>query len=133
MSPNGGRRSGVRAAGRCARPNHSLDLQDDLGGEWWRVRYHVAMRAACYLTIRIRQPHLRARVVEHMAVCWWRCCANGGYPDGLSGLFREYCADVERDVDVGTSDRDWELHRVWTNHAAVLGGDLDEVHDRLTA
>jgi hypothetical protein len=114
-----------RLAGRCRTP--AGDIPAEL---WWRLRYHAALRAACYLTIRIDQPHLRMRVVEHLAVCWWRSCANGGHPNGLDGLFRDYCRDVERDVDPKPRDTTWELHRVWTNHAVLLGGELDEVCSR---
>jgi hypothetical protein len=77
--------------------------------------------------IRIDQPHLRMRVVEHVAVNWWRCCLNGGHPGGLDGLFDDYCRDVERDVDRQARDMTWELHRVWTNHAVLLGDEPDEV------
>jgi hypothetical protein len=115
-----------RLAGRCGYRGPSPDelIPDTL---WWELRYHAAMRAACYVTIRIDAHHLRARVVEHVAVCWWRCCLHGGHPDGLDGFFRDYCRDVEHDVDRQAKDVSWELHRVWTNHAVMLGSDPDEV------
>jgi hypothetical protein len=112
-----------RRAGRCRKPSDELFPP----GFWWWVRYHVALRAACYLTIRIRQPHLRVRVVEHIAVCWWRSCLAGGHPGGFDGVFRDYCADVEHDRDPQARDVDWDLHRVWTNHAVLIGGERDEV------
>ncbi len=115
-----------RLAGKCRTPA-TRDIPAEL---WWQVRYDVAMRAACYLTIRIDQPHLRMRVVEHVAVCWWRCCLYGGHPEGLDGLFDEYCRDVEHDLDRQAREMTWEAHRVWTNHAVMLGGELDEVCPR---
>lgn len=113
-----------RMAGRCRRPAPDDDPPADF---WWRLRYYAALRSTCYLTIRIDQPHLRMRVVEHVAVCWWRCCCLADHLIGLDGLFQDYCRDVERDVDRKARDTSWELHRVWTNHAVMLGGQRDEV------
>lgn len=42
-------------------------------------------------------------------------------------LFLDYRADVERDADPEARNPDWGLHRVWTNHAALLGGERDTV------
>jgi hypothetical protein len=59
-----------------------------------------------------------------------RSCLNGGHPNGLDGFFRDYCRDVEHDVDRKARDTSWELHRVWTNHAVILGDELGEVCSR---
>src|SRR5690349_13445104 len=104
-------------AGRCRQPGTG-DIPSEL---WWQVRFHAALEAATYVTIRIQQPHLRLRVIEHVAVNWWRSTLYGGHSGGLDGLFDDYCRDVERDVDRQARDMTWELHRVWTNHAVLLG------------
>lgn len=121
------RPTGARHAGAYQRPDPIDEVPTVL---WWEVRYNAAMRAAFYLTVRIDQPHLRNRVIEHVAVCWWRSCGAGGHPDGLDGIFREYCRDVERDMDPTAKDKGWEAHRVWTNHAVLLGDEADAVHPR---
>ena len=52
---------------------------------------------------------------------------------GFRPFFTAYCADVERDVDVNAckaGQHSAEYRRVWTNHALVLRGELDEVTRR---
>lgn len=97
---------------------------------WWKIRYEVALVAALDVNCRIDQHHLRVRVVEHLAACWWHAHLHGGHPDGFTGFLLDYSRDVERDADPGCRDIGWELHRVWTNHAALLGGEVDAVHPR---
>jgi hypothetical protein len=101
---------------------------------WWQIRFFAAMEAAYDITLRINQRHLRLRVIDHIAAHWWHAYTVGGQQRrGLKGFFLDYCRDVECDIDPQVYNRDWELHRVWTNHAAVLGGDLDRVHPRRPA
>ena len=128
--PNRARRQHAPSACRPERAS-TIEWDDDIPPHlWWVVRYKVAMRTAFYLTVRISAEHLRARVVEHIAVNWWRSCCHGGHPDGLDGVYRDYCRDVEQDIDPKATDKTWEVHRVWTNHAAVLGGEIEAVEPR---
>jgi hypothetical protein len=88
----------------------------------WEFKLLVTLNTGTYLAIRLDEVELRARVVEHLAVGWWHGCQVGGHPGGFAGFFCRYTQDVERDADPTASDRDWDLHRVWTNHASLLHG-----------
>jgi hypothetical protein len=100
--------------------------------ELWELKFLIALRAGGAISHHIGQPELRANVVEHITVNWCRCVESGEPPE-FDDFLDGYCASVELDVDpraTGTKRRDWEHHRVWTNHAALLRGELDMVHSR---
>jgi hypothetical protein len=98
----------------------------------WEIRHQVAMRASCYIGHHIRQDFLVATVLDHVTVNWARHIEQLGHGD-WGDFFDSYCLDVERDVDRRTGHTQhhaWEYHRVWTNHAAMLRKEFDQVYPR---
>jgi hypothetical protein len=99
----------------------------------WEVRHQVAVRVGAYLAIHVRNLGLRKAVLEHITGSWTACVRNGGAARGFRAFFMAYCADVERDVDVSAckaGQHSAEYRRVWTNHALILRGELDEITPR---
>jgi hypothetical protein len=91
------------------------------------------VRASCYIGHHIRQGFLVAAVLGHVAVQWCRYVEHIGRDIDWDEFFDAYRADVERDVDeraMNTAHHEWEYHRVWTNHAALLRGEFDQVYPR---
>jgi hypothetical protein len=99
----------------------------------WEVRHQVAVRASCYIGHHIQQDFLLVTVLSHIAVQWCRYIEHIGPDLDWDEFFDGYRADVERDVDpraLKTGHHTWEYHRVWTNHAALLRGEFDQVCPR---
>lgn len=71
-----------------------------------------------------------AAAIEHIAVNWCRVKEGGNHPEDFDGFWRDYQRSVEMDVDPLADNPDRELLRVWTNHAAILRGELDMVFPR---
>jgi hypothetical protein len=89
------------------------------------LKFLVALRVVCPISHHIHLPHLRADVVEHIAVNWCRRVEVDDAAD-FDDFFDDYNASVELDFDervVGVKRRTWERLRVWTNHAALLRGE----------
>jgi hypothetical protein len=87
----------------------------------WELRYRVAARASYYLTIRIREPALRERVLEDIVGSWWRICMNNERRTGFGTFLAAYIADVERNVAQPGRDVDLACRNAWNDHALAIG------------
>ena len=99
----------------------------------WEFRYLIAVRAALYVSIRVRSPLLREAVLHFVVVVVALNIKRHGSEMDFERFFSAYCKDVEADADperLKTSQHTVEVERVWTNHAWTLLDELDQIQPR---
>ena len=89
----------------------------------WELRYLVAVRAAYYVALHISATVLREAVLNDVAASWAICLDASTNGAAFDQFFRQYCRDIERNVDPAlrnTVHHADEYRRVWTAHALNL-------------